>query len=298
MKISYSIVARVLAAVLGASAVSILAISCSGAAPKVMPESEPPSLPGTWTARSTCTLGNGESGTGTLTMTFGETRWYVYRYCSSPSGTFRYIGDAGTWSIDGIAVTRTRLRGSEVETAIKTISWGEDGESFETHPFHWSADDGPTSMRKYTLVSRDTLPVADITGDWYVRSNDRVVRRYTFNPDRTFEFWYDYTRQGTTHSGELTTTGDWREGNTKDGTLYLSNIQATGADSEYPGQVIEVSAADIVAEVGIAPGKDAESIVIWVPRGHVPATNVEGFTSVIPTSQDAAIWTNVHALVR
>lgn len=293
-------------AVLAVLIAAALLSGCSGAGgsgiqPADDPEPAPPahSLLGTWTAPSTCTI-SGVAGTGTLTMTFGETLWYVYRYCATPSRAFRYRASGGSWAIDGDTVTRTRAPVSGGDTAIKVIDWAEDGESFETHPFHWAADDSPTSLRTYSLVSRDTLPVTGIEGSWYRRYNRDVLERYTFNPDGTFESWSRYTRRnddGTAWNGTITTTGVWRPGDPANGTLLLSRLEMTGEDEQFPGITIR-SSSSAVAELGIAPGPNPEALVIWVPIGHVPASNLEDFDHFVPTSMDGAAYTIVKAFVR
>lgn len=256
------------------------------------------SLLGTWTAPSTCTLPNNERGTGTLTMTFGENRWYVYRYCESEN-FFRYRADGGRWSIDGDVVTRARYRRDEVETARKTITWMSGGTSFETHPFHWSGDDRPDSRRTYTLVSRNTLPVSGIEGDWYVRENGVPHTRFTFNPDGSFELWIGDTFQddnGVEQSYDFTTTGSWRPRDVGDGTIQLFGIEISGVYSEYPGQIIRAS-SDIVAEVGIAPGPSEDFIVIWQAVESIPS-NVEGFSLQVPVSQRGDPFTSIWAFAR
>lgn len=292
------------AAALAVLAVTMIAGCAGGGAPGGKPadeQKEPtqaprPSLLGTWTAPSTCTLPNNEQGTGSLTMTFGETRWYVYRHCEAASGAHRYRGDGGTWSIDGDVVTRTRLRGDEVETASKAIVWADDGKSFKVHPFHWSGDDRPTARRTYTLVSRGTLPVADIEGDWFIRWNNEPHTRFTFNQDGSFSHWGRYNLPDG-NSGRFTTTGRWRRGDAGDGTLYLSGIEVSGEDTRFPGQVIRASSST-EAEIGIAPGPTENTLVIWWPVVWIPSSNVPGFSPSVPTAQVPGAHTNVLGFKR
>ena len=140
-----------------------------------IPETMSYSLQGVWTAEVGCLDG----GISTNTLTITKSRWILERFCRNVADqSLGYLEtDSGTWTSDGDTVTRIRIRAGADDTAEKVIVWGEDGNSFTTHPFHLRETTRPEDTRTY--IRRTEGLVSSVSGEWGAHwSNQELSFRY------------------------------------------------------------------------------------------------------------------------